>query len=344
MPGGSITVAAIAELVGGEVRGHGEVAVSGVAPLEEAGPAHLSFLTSPRYVPAFCGSGAGAVLLPPALSATVDGPATRIVVADPAVAMATVVAALYPEPPRVPAIDPTVRLGPGVQLGEGVVLEAHVVLGPGVVLGDRVIIGAGSVLEAGVCVGDDTLLGPHVTCSVGTVIGRRCRIKAGAVLGGAGFGYVPGASGHRRVPHVGRCRIEDDVDIGANTCVDRGSIGDTVIGAGTRVDNLVQIGHNVRIGRRCLLMAQVGIAGSTRIGDEVILAGQVGVAGHLEVGDRARVAAQAGVASDLPGGEDYGGSPARPHREWLRSTAVLYGLAPLARDLKAVVAERRAHA
>lgn len=343
MAGRSITVAAIAELVGGQVLGRGDHAVSGVASLEEAGPGHLSFLTSPRYVPSFHGSAAGAVLLPPALSATADGPANRIVVADPAAAMASVVAALYPEPPRVSAIDPTARMAPGVQLGEGVVIGAHAVLGAGVQLGDRVVVGAGALLEAGVSVGDDTVLGAHVSCGEGTVIGKRCRIKAGAVLGGVGFGYVPGEAGLRRVPHVGGCRIEDDVDIGANSCVDRGSIGDTVIGAGTRLDNLVQVGHNVRVGKRCLVMAQVGIAGSTRIGDDVILAGQVGVAGHLEVGDRARVSAQAGVASDLPGGEDYGGSPARPHREWLRSTAVLYGMIPLARDLKTIVAERRAH-
>lgn len=343
MAGRTLTVAALAELVGGQVLGHGDTAVSGVAPLEEAGPSHLSFLTSPRYLPSFHGSAAGAVLLPPALSATMNGPANRIVVADPAAAMATAVAALYPEPPRQATIDPTARLGPGVRLGEGVVIGASVVLGAGVVLGDRVTVGAGAVLEAGVSVGDDTVLGAHVTCGEGTEIGRRCRIKSGAVLGGVGFGYVPETGGVRRVPHVGHCRIEDDVDIGANSCVDRGSIGDTVIGAGTRLDNLVQVGHNVRIGKRCLLMAQVGIAGSTRIGDDVILAGQVGVAGHLEVGDRARVSAQAGVASDLPGDEDYGGSPARPHREWLRSTAVLYGLTPLARDLKTIVAERRAH-
>lgn len=343
MAGRSITLAAAAELVGGQVVGHGDHAVSGVAPLEEAGPSHLSFLTSPRYLPSFRGSAAGAVLLTPALSATMDGPANRIVVADPALAMAAVVAALYPEPSRVPAIDPTARLAPGVRLGEGVTIAAHAVLGEGVRLGDRVVVGAGAVLGPGVSIGEDTVLGPHVTCDEGTVIGRRCRIKAGAVLGGVGFGYLPGEGGLQRVPHVGRCRVEDDCDIGANSCVDRGSVGDTVIGAGTRLDNLVHVGHNVRVGKRCLLMAQVGIAGSARIGDDVILAGQVGVSGHLEVGDRARVSAQAGVASDLPGGEDYGGSPARPHREWLRSTAVLYGMVPLARDLKTIVAERRAH-
>ncbi|MBS1242209.1 MAG: UDP-3-O-[3-hydroxymyristoyl] glucosamine N-acyltransferase, partial [Gemmatimonadetes bacterium] len=190
---------------------------------------------------------------------------------------------------------------------------------------------------------DDTVLGPRVVCGRGTRVGQRCRIKSGAVLGGIGFGYVSGRDGHRRVPHVGGCLIEDDVDIGANTCIDRGSIGDTVVGTGTRIDNLVQLGHNVRVGRHCLVMAQVGVAGSTRIGDGVILAGQVGVNGHIRIGDGARVSAQSGVMGDVPAGMDYGGYPARPHREWLRSHAVLYGLAPVARDLQALVRERKAH-
>jgi UDP-3-O-[3-hydroxymyristoyl] glucosamine N-acyltransferase len=169
-------------------------------------------------------------------------------------------------------------------------------------------------------------------------------VKAGAVLGGTGFGYISGRTGHVRIPHIGGCIIEDDVDIGSNTCIDRGSIDDTVVGEGTKIDNLVQLGHNVRVGRRCLLMAGVGIAGSTRIGDDVILAGQVGVTGHVTVGDRVRAAAQTGIAGDIPPDTEISGFPARPNREFLRSQAVLYRLVPLVKELEALAGERRAHA
>jgi UDP-3-O-[3-hydroxymyristoyl] glucosamine N-acyltransferase len=207
-----------------------------------------------------------------------------------------------------------------------------------------VVLGPGVVLEAGVEIGEDSVLGPRVVCCRDTRVGKRARIKAGAVLGGTGFGYAPGRGGLERLPHAGRCIIGDDVDIGSNSCIDRGSVDDTVVGDGTKIDNLVQVAHNVRLGRNCLVMSQVGIAGSARIGDGVVLAGQVGVVGHLTIGDGARVAAQSGVGHDLPGGADYGGSPARPHREWLRSHAVLYRLAPIAKEMEALVRERKTHA
>jgi UDP-3-O-[3-hydroxymyristoyl] glucosamine N-acyltransferase len=338
-----LTLQAVAELVGGRVAGAGDRLVSGVAPLDRAGPDDLSFLASARYLDEFRGSAAGGVLLAHDFAEVAAGPDGRIIVDDPARAMAIVVGHLHPADAPAAGIDPTARLGTGVVLGRDVSIGAHAVLGARVRLGDRVVIGAGSVLEDGVTIGEETVLGPRVFCGSGTRIGRRCRIKPGAVLGGIGFGYVSGREGHRRVPHVGGCLIEDDVDIGANTCIDRGSLGDTVVGAGTRIDNLVQLGHNVRVGRNCLLMAQVGVAGSTRIGDGAILAGQVGVGGHLRIGERARLAGKSGVMGDVRAGEDYGGYPARPHREWLRSQAVLYGLAPVARELQALVRERKTH-
>jgi UDP-3-O-[3-hydroxymyristoyl] glucosamine N-acyltransferase len=341
---GALTPRAVAELTGGRLVGDGSVRLTGFAPLDRAGPGDLSFLTSGKYLQAFRRSGAGCVLVPDDLAEVADGPAIRVVVRDPGRAMGQVLAHLHPEVVPAPGIDSTVRLGAGVVLGHGVSVAAWVVLGAAVRLGDRVVIGAGTVLEDGVEVGDDTVIGPRVVCCRGTLIGRRVRIKPGAVIGGMGFGYAPGDTGLERVTHPGGCRIEDDVDIGANTCIDRGSIDDTVVGAGTKIDNLVQLAHNVRIGRRCLLMSQVGVAGSARIGDGVILAGQVGVVGHLTIGDGARVAAQSGVGNDIPPGADYGGSPARPHREWLRSHAVLYRLSPLAKDLEALVKERNAHA
>lgn len=343
MADAGLTLQAVADLVGGRLLGSSGHPIRGVAPLDQAGPSDVSFLASARYLGEFLASAAGAVLLTDELAAVAGGPARRVIVGDPARAMMLLAARLHPPEPPPAGIDPTARIGPGVALGEGLSIGAHAVLGPGVRLGDRVQVGPGAVLEAGVEVGEDTVIGPRVLLASGTRLGRRCRIKGGAVLGGTGFGYVSSREGHQRVPHVGRCVIEDDVDIGANTCIDRGSIGDTTIGSGSRLDNLVHLAHNVRVGRNCLIMALVGVAGSTRIGDGVILAGQAGVAGHLRVGDGARIAGHAGVTSDVPAGVDYGGYPARPHREWLRSHAVLYALAPVARELQALVREREAH-
>lgn len=340
----TLTARAVADLVGGRLVGDGAVTLSGVAPLDRAGPGDLSLLASGRYLEAFQASGAGCVLVADDFAEVAGGPAVRILVPDPARAIGQVQAHLSPEPAPRPGVDATARLAPGVVLGENVCVGAYAVLGPGVRLGDRVVLGPGVVLEEGVDIGADSVLGPRVVCCHGTRVGRRVRIKAGAVLGGTGFGYAHGPAGHERLPHRGGCIIEDDVDIGSNTCIDRGSVDDTVVGAGSRIDNLVQLGHNVRLGRHCLVMSQVGIAGSARIGNGVVLAGQVGVVGHLTIGDGARVAAQSGVGHDLPGGADYGGSPARPHREWLRSHAVLYRLAPIAREMEALVRERKTHA
>jgi UDP-3-O-[3-hydroxymyristoyl] glucosamine N-acyltransferase len=188
-----------------------------------------------------------------------------------------------------------------------------------------------------VTVGEDTVIGPRAVCYAEVQVGSRAVIKAGAVIGGPGFGYLPDASGHHRIPHVGGCIIEDEVEIGSNSCVDRGSVDDTVVGQGTKIDNLVHVGHNVRLGRRCLLMAGVGIAGSTHIGDDVILAGHVGVTDHLVIGNRARIAAKSAVFGDIPAGASFSGHPARPHRQFLRAQAALYRVAPIITDLERLV-------
>jgi UDP-3-O-[3-hydroxymyristoyl] glucosamine N-acyltransferase len=175
---------------------------------------------------------------------------------------------------------------------------------------------------------------PNVTVYSGTVIGQRVRAHSGSVLGSDGFGYLFKDGEHSRIPHVGRCIIGNDVEIGANTTIDRGSIDDTSIGDGTKIDNLVQIGHNVRVGRLCLIMAQVGIAGSARIGDGCVLAGQAGIGGHITIGSGARIAGQAGVFGDVPPGETWSGYPARPHRESLRATGALFKLAGMVKQLE----------
>jgi UDP-3-O-[3-hydroxymyristoyl] glucosamine N-acyltransferase len=225
-----------------------------------------------------------------------------------------------------------------MRLGDGVSIGPYAVLGDGAQIGDRVVIDSHTVIGAGVEIASDCHFYPSTTAYSGTVVGKRVIVHAGARLGSDGFGYVFREGRHEKIPHVGRCIIEDDVEIGANTTIDRGSIDDTVIGAGTKIDNLVHVAHNVRIGRLCLIMAQVGIAGSVRVEDGCVVAGQVGISGHHTIGKGATLAAQAGVFGDVPAGETWSGYPARPHKESLRAHAALFRLAPLLRKLEKLLA------
>ena len=197
------------------------------------------------------------------------------------------------------------------------------------------------MLGDGVVVGEDTRMDARVVCYPGARIGRRVVLKAGAVIGGDGFGYLSRGGAHERIPHVGACLISDDVEIGSNSTVDRGSLDDTVIGRGTKLDNLVHVGHNVHIGERCLLMAGVGVAGSTRLGNDVVLAGHVGVTDHLTIGDRVQVAAKSAVIGNVPADSVLSGNPARPNRQVLRAHAALYRLAPLVGELERLATEQR---
>ena len=325
-PGGApvaLTAGTVADLVGGRLLAgsDSERRLTGVAPLDRAGTEQLSLLVGAHYLSAFRTSRAGAVLIRPEYQEA-PGPATRISVRDPQAAMARVLAVMFPAAESKPgAIHPTARLGARVQLG------ARVRLGPGV------------VLEDGVVVGDDTELTANVVCCRGTRIGRRCLIKPGAVIGSPGFGFVSGPEGHTRIPHPGGCVLGDDVEIGANSCVDRGSISDTLIGTGTKLDNLVHVGHNSRIGARCLIMGGSVVAGSAEIGDDVIVAGHAAIGGHFRVGDRARIGAKAGVISAVPDGADVSGFPARPHRQFLRAQAVLYRLSRISHRLEELAGE-----
>jgi UDP-3-O-[3-hydroxymyristoyl] glucosamine N-acyltransferase len=333
-----LTAASIAEAVGGTVVGDETAVVRAIAPLDRAGPEDLSFLASERYAPMLAASRAAVVLVAPEL-AELDGPArAHVVVARPHEALLALIPRLYVIPVPTPGVHPSATLGPGARLGEGVSIGPGAVIGDGATLGDRVAVEAQCVVGAGVEIGDDSRLHPGVTLYPGTRLGRRVAIHAGARIGSDGFGYVFREGRHAKIPHVGRCIVEDDVEIGANTTIDRGSIDDTVIGAGTKIDNLVHVAHNVRIGRRCLLMAQVGIAGSARIGDGCVIAGQAGLGGHITIGDGARIGAQAGVFGDVPAGETWSGYPARPHKESLRATAALFRLSALLKRLERLVA------
>ncbi|PYP79595.1 MAG: UDP-3-O-(3-hydroxymyristoyl)glucosamine N-acyltransferase [Gemmatimonadetes bacterium] len=335
-----LTAEAIAAAVGGTLQGDPAAQVSGVAPLDRADATHLTFLANAKYAPLLAERSIG-VLLVTAELADLGNPRARIVVKNPHEAMLPLLPLLYPPPPRVPGIHPSVILGRGVALGDEVSLGPGVVLADGVRVGARTRLEAHVVLGAGVEVGDDCHVYPGATLYAGTRVRDRVRIHAGARLGSDGFGYVFREGEHAKIPHVGRCIVESDVEIGANTTIDRGSIDDTVIGAGTKIDNLVHVAHNVRVGRLCLLMAQVGIAGSVRIEDGCILAGQVGVSGHVTIGKGARLAAQAGVFGSIPAGETWSGYPARPHKEALRAQAAMFKLPSLIRALERLVERRR---
>jgi len=334
-----IAASEIAALTGGRLVGPGTVQVAGIAPLERAGPGDLSFLASPRYLQYFQRTSASVALVKPEFATAEGGPATRIVVPDPHAALLVVLPVLYPQTVWEPGIHPTAVVGPGAVWEGPVEIGPHVVVGAGVQLGKGVRIGAGCVLGDGVALGDDTQLFPGVTCYAGTALGKRVIVHAGAVLGSDGFGYVPGTGGeaHRKIPHVGRCLIGDDVEIGANTCIDRGSVDDTVVGSGTKIDNLVHIAHNVRIGARCMIMAEAGLAGSVQVEDEAIIAGQAGIGDHITIGRGARLLVQSGVIADIPPGTTVSGYPARPHREYLRAQAALYRLMTIVDELEDLV-------
>jgi UDP-3-O-[3-hydroxymyristoyl] glucosamine N-acyltransferase len=330
----ALTAEAVAHLVGGSLRGNPAISVVRVAALDRATSDDLSFFANPRYHGEFAGTRAGIVLIAPELADHSGGPLCRIIVDKPQEAMLRVLPALYPAAPRATGIHPSAVIGRGVQLGRDVAIGAHSVIGDGAILGDRVVIGALCDVGRGVVIGADSHLVSAVTIYPGTSLGARVCLHAGVRAGSDGFGYVPAPTGIQKVPHVGRCIIEDDVEVGANSTIDRGSIADTVIGAGSKLDNLVMIAHNVRLGRMCLIAAQSGIAGSTRLGDGCMVGGQVGVTGHLELGDRVKIGAGSGVMDDIPDGEMWSGAPARPHREWLRATSAFYKLADRLREIE----------
>lgn len=329
-----MTLQRVAEMVGGDVEGEAFLEIGGVAPLHDAGPEELAFLADRRYVKFVEGCRARAVLVTRRLAPFAGSFPGRVVVTDAHQALARLLSHLFPLA-HVPegihstaVVDSTARLGDGVSIGPYAVLEE------GVVVGDRVRIAAHCVLGRGSQVGDDSVLHPQVVLYPGVRVGKRVILHAGVRLGVDGFGYVPGPEGPVKVRQVGACVLEDDVEIGANSCVDRGSIGRTVVGGGTKMDNLVHLGHNVRVGRRVLMAALAGVAGSSRVGDDVMVGGQAGVGGHVEVGAGARLAAQAGVIGDVPPGETVSGFPARNHREFFRAMGHLYRMEETVRRLK----------
>ena len=327
----------VAAIVNGRLVGREDVQLAGVAPLDVASSGDLSFLAAKSHLGYFHQSAADAVLVTSDFERITPGPATRIVVKNVRLALARAIQALYPEPAVEWGVSPRARVDRGARWRGRIAISDGAVLGQDVCLGSDCVIGRNTIIERGAVIGNACVVGSHAVIGPGVELANRVRIKAGARVGGVGFAFIESESGHVLLRHIGRCVLEDDVEVGANTTIDRGSVGDTVIGAGTKIDNLVQVAHNVRIGRQCIIMAQTGLAGSTVVEDNVLLAGQAGLAGHLTVGKGARVAAQAGVIGDIPAGATVSGYPARPHREVLRQAAALKRLTRITESLERVV-------
>ncbi len=328
------TVRSLAELVGGKVLGSGgETVINGIGDLRSAQPDQISFLANAKYEPLARTSRAGAILVGPADAARYEFP--RIEVESPSAAFGRICALFAPPPVREePGVHPTAVLADGVTVGEGASIQPYVVIAAGVRIGARAVIGAHCFIGEQSVVGDETRLHPHVTVRERSVLGARVIIHSGAVIGADGFGYDLQQGRHVKIAHTGHVQIDDDVEIGANAAIDRARFGKTHIGEGVKIDNLVQIAHNVVIGPHSIIVAQTGISGSTSLGRYVTLAGQVGLAGHLHVGDRAVITAQAGLNKDVPDGAVLSGHHAMPMRESLRLEALTRRLPELFARLK----------
>jgi UDP-3-O-[3-hydroxymyristoyl] glucosamine N-acyltransferase len=321
---GPFTVGEIAEATGAELRSAAgpDVALADVSTLQDAASGHLTFLENRRYVTEFRSSGASACFVAPAFADQAPDGMALLVTPRPRRNFAKIARWYYPAEKPSAGVHASADVAPGAVLGDGVSIGAGVVIGAFAEVGTGTVIEANAVIGTGVTIGAECTVGANASISH-ALIGDRVFVYPGARIGQPGFGFDMDDAGPFVVPQLGRVIIEDDVEIGANTTIDRGAGPDTVIGRGTMIDNLVQIGHNVTVGRGCIIVSQVGISGSTKLGDRVVLAGQVGIAGHLDIGDGVQIAAMSGVNRSIPAGSVVGGAPAVPIRDFRRQVAAI---------------------
>lgn len=312
------TLKELAELVGGEVSGNGNTVIKGVAPLESAAEGDITFVTTPRHAESLKTTAASAAIIPPDVQA--EG-RNLIVSKNPQLAFAKVLTIFTSRHYKAKGIDKRAFIGRDPRIGKDITVFPFAYVGDDVEIGDRTVIHPGVHIGNGCRLGEEVVIHPNATIMDGCIIGNRVIIHPGAVIGSDGFGYARDGKKHYKIPQVGIVQIDDDVEIGANTSVDRAAFGKTWIKRGTKIDNLVQVAHNVVIGEDSIIVAQAGIAGSSKLGNNVILAGQAAVADHLTIGDEVMVGGQSGVISDIPDKQVMSGYPAMPHREWLRASA-----------------------
>ena len=329
-----LTLRELAERLGCRLEGDGTVEIGRLATLEAAGPGDVSFLSNPKYAAQLATTRASAVIVG---ADAAPAPCPMLRASDPYLAFAAAAALLAPDDRPDPGVSPLAHVDPGATIGPTCHVGAFAWVGDGAVIGARTVVHPHAVIYPGVVIGDDCVVHAHASIRERCRIGNRVIIQNGAVIGSDGFGFAPRPDGtFQKIPQAAPVVIEDDVEVGANTTIDRPAVGETRIQKGTKIDNLVQVAHGVRVGRNVMLVAQVGIAGSTTIGDSSVLAGQVGVAGHLHIGKGTKATAQTGIPNSLPDGSFVSGYPAIDNREWLKSSAVFRRLPDMKKALAAL--------
>jgi UDP-3-O-[3-hydroxymyristoyl] glucosamine N-acyltransferase len=324
------TLKEISDWLGGSIEGDPSVRIRGAAGLAEAGPGEITFLSNPRYLPLVAETGATALLIGPSQAEAVKRDLLPkrtttlhlMIVEHAYYAFCLLLERFHPVKRPAPGVSDRAVVGKGAEIGTGVTIFPFVTVSDGARIGDRAVLYPGVYVGEAAVIGEDTLVYPNVTIRERVRVGNRVILHSGVVLGSDGFGFATRRGKHRKIPQVGTVVVEDDVEIGANVTVDRATMGETRIRRGTKIDNLVQIAHNVTIGEDCLIVAQAGISGSSTLGNQVTLAGQVGLVGHIRVGDGVQVGARSVVTKDIGAGLVVSGFPAMPHREWLTSQAV----------------------